>query len=126
MKGIVASFIIFIGVLVGIGFSVNYVNTTCSNLLSKNNQLENIVKQDNWENGYNKSVKLLEEWQKKYKVLSVFIHHQKIDTINNELLELTQYVKFKQKAEALSKIHVVKSNLKNIMQAEEITVQNIF
>ncbi|WP_035292084.1 DUF4363 family protein [Clostridium sp. KNHs214] len=126
MKNIVISFIIFILMIFGIAFSTRYMTSVCNNLLQKNAKLEQIVEEEAWEHGYNDSVKLLNAWEKEYDKLTVFVHHEKIDAINNELLQLTQYVQCKDKSESLAKIHVVKTYLKNIIDSEKINIQNIF
>lgn len=110
----------------GMIYSTRYMTSVCNNLLDKNSKLEKIIKAESWDNGYNTSVNLLNTWEKEYDKLTIFVHHEKIDAINNELLQLTQYVKCHDKSESLAKIHVIKTYLKNIIDSEKINMQNIF
>lgn len=125
MKNIVYSFTIFFAVLISIFFSINYLNKTCNNLETLDSKLENYIENASWENAYGTSLKLMADWDKYSKVISVFVNHAEIDNINNELWKLTQYSKCKNTDESLASVHVIKFYLKHIMEMEKVNIQNI-
>ncbi|MFD3155822.1 DUF4363 family protein [Haloimpatiens sp. FM7330] len=126
MKNIITSFIIFIIMITGIFFSSKHLTNVSNQLLKQTNSLETIVTNEKWEDAYKMSISLLNKWKKEHRKLSVFVHHEEIDDINNELLQLTQYVKCKDKSESLAKIHVIKFFVNNIIELEKVNLQNIF
>ncbi|WP_410506260.1 DUF4363 family protein [Haloimpatiens sp. FM7315] len=126
MKNVLTSFTLMFLLLITMSFSYKYLNNICDDLIDTNVKLEKIIEKENWKKGYEVSVDLYKKWDKEYSKLSVFIHHQNIDNINNELLQLTQFVKYKDKVQSLAKIHILKFYLKNILESEKINIQNIF
>jgi len=125
MKNIVASFIIFFALLISIIFSISYLNKTCITLENLDTKLENYIESSSWEDAYGTSLKLMEDWDKYSKVISVFVNHAEIDNINSELWKLTQYVKCKNSDESLASVHIIKFYLRHITNMEKVNIQNI-
>lgn len=126
MKNIIASFILFFILLTGIFFSVNYINKTCIDFQSLNNKLEYCINNNDWDKSYDLSIKFIDEWKLSYKYITLYMNHNDLDSINDETLKLTQYIKCKNKSDALAIIHSMKFTLNNIMNSEKITFINIF
>lgn len=111
--------------LLTIFLSINYLDKTCAKLVTASNQLEDTIKNDNWDKSYDLSIDLLNSWQKYSNTISIFIHHGEIDNINNELFKLTQYTKCKNKDESLASIHLIKLTIKHIREMESLSLKNI-
>jgi hypothetical protein len=126
MKSIVASFIIFIVMLISIFISTNYLNSICKKLETLDMQIERNVETDSWNKAYSNSLKFLNQWEEYSQKVSIFVHHAEIDNINNELWKLTQYTKCKNKDESLASTHVLKFYLDHIADMEKVNPQNIF
>lgn len=126
MKNIIASFALFITVMLIVVFSINYLETVCTKLEGLDVQIENNIKNDEWNKAYNNSIKFLNEWHDYSKTVSIFTHHAEIDNINMELWKLTQYTKCQTKDESLASAHVVKLLLNHIVEMEKVNSQNIF
>lgn len=125
MKSIYSSFILFIAMIFIMTFSVNYLKKTCTSLISFSGQLENEISSDSWKKAYKDSIKLMERWKKDSDTVSIFVHHQEIDELNNEIWKLTQHVKCENKADALASIHAVKFLISHIIDLEKINIQNL-
>lgn len=125
MKNIVSSFIIFFTLLISIFFSINYLNKSCTTLENLDSKLENQIESNSWEYAYGTSLKLMEDWDKYSKVISVFVNHAEIDNINSELWKLTQYVKCRNSDESLASVHTIKFYLRHITELEKVNIQNI-
>lgn len=126
MKNIIASFALFIIVMLTVIFSINYLGNVCNKLEVLDVQIENNIKNDEWNKAYSNSIKFLDEWHDYSKKVSIFTHHAEIDNINIELWKLTQYTKCQTKDESLASAHVIKLLLNHLVELEKVNSQNIF
>ncbi|KOA20773.1 hypothetical protein CLHOM_09150 [Clostridium homopropionicum DSM 5847] len=126
MRNLVISFLIFIILIITIVFSINFLISKTNYYSEKANQLETLVIQDSWDKAYDISTDFLNGWEKDSKKISIFINHFHIDAINNEILKLTQYIKYQDKSDALAIIHDIKFLLKVLLEMEKVTISNIF
>lgn len=125
MKNIIATATIFIALLTGIFISLNYLNTSCKSLEKSVDVLEKQVNDDKWDEAYKASLDFMKKYKKHSDVISMFVNHQEIDNLNNELWKLTQYTKAKNKDESQASIHVIKFLLEHITEMEKVNFQNI-
>lgn len=107
-------------------FSISYLNKTCKSLLECCDKLEEDISYERWDNIYEDSVDFLHKVQNDSKTLSIFIDHQELDNMSNELYKFTQYTKWENKEESLASLHVVKFYLNHIEELQKINLQNIF
>ncbi|MDP4144434.1 MAG: DUF4363 family protein [Bacillota bacterium] len=126
MRNIIASIVIFAVLITTIIISINYIDRTCLEFESMYIQLEHDVNTKSWDKAYSSSITLLNKWKKSSHTLSMFVNHQEIDNINNELWKLIPYTQDKNTDEALASIHVLKFYVEHIIQMENINLQNIF
>jgi len=98
----------------------------CNNLVELGDSIEDQISKENWQAAYDSSMKLTKEWKNHCDVISLFVHHQEIDNIDNELWKLSQYTKCHTKDESLASVHVVKFFLNHIKNLEDFSIQNIF
>jgi len=125
MKNIVISLILFIALIFGVFISLNYLSTMCNDLVKKSDTIEEQIAKENWQEAYNSSMKLTDDWKEHCDTISFFVHHQEIDNIDNELWKLSQYTKCRNKDESLASIHVVKFYINHIKNLENVSIQNI-
>ena len=126
MKNILAAFSLFIIMIIGIFLSTNAINHKCTDLQNLNCALESYIIKENYEDAYNLSLNYIAEWKKASKFLTIYIHHEDLDHIDNEVLKLTQYIKIKDKSEALATVHVMKYLVDHISSHEKVSISNIF
>ena len=126
MKNILAAFSLFIIMIIGIFLSTNAINHKCMDLQNLNCALESYIIKENYEDAYNLSLNYIAEWKKASKFLTIYIHHEDLDHIDNEVLKLTQYIKIKDKSEALATVHVMKYLVDHISSHEKVSISNIF
>ena len=126
MKNMIISFSLFVVMILSMSFSIGYLNKTCKSLLECCDKLEEDISDERWNNIYEDSVDFLHKVQKDSKTLSIFIDHQELDNMSNELYKFTQYTKWENKEESLASLHVVKFYLNHIQELQKINVQNIF
>ncbi|MBB6630848.1 DUF4363 family protein [Clostridium algidicarnis] len=126
MRNMIISFSLFVVMILTMIFSIGYLNKTCKSLLEDCDKLEEDIAAENWNNIYEDSIDFLHKVQKDSKPLSIFIDHQELDNMSNELYKFTQYTKWENKEEALASLHVVKFYINHIQELQKINAQNIF
>ncbi|NLZ47871.1 MAG: DUF4363 family protein [Clostridiales bacterium] len=126
MKNLWISISFFILMIIGMLYALNYLNTVCKEVEEKSVKLEELINAENWEEADKLSNDLYYSWIKKAKVMTVFVNHVEIDSLNNEILNLTQYVKCKSKDDALTCSHTIKFYSQNIADLQKLNISNIF
>ncbi|HEY5563259.1 MAG TPA: DUF4363 family protein [Clostridiaceae bacterium] len=126
MKRAIATGIIFFSMLIILIFSLSYLNDSCKELSKINNALRNQVEKENWKG----SAQLLEDfsrsWEKRSIIITVFVHHQELDVLSEEIVRTKTYIKEQEKVDALAAISTVDFQLKHIIDLEKVNIQNIF
>lgn len=125
MKNIIATAVIFTLLTAGILISINYLNKSCKGLEKQVDNLEKEVDSDKWDEAYKSSLDFMKTYKKHSDIISMFVNHQEIDNLNNELWKLIQYIKAKNKDESQASIHVMKFLLSHITEMEKVDFQNI-
>lgn len=125
MKNAVISLIIFTIMVTTIGFSLNYLNKVSDDLGRLNDEIEQYIADSNWDEAYKTSIEYTEKWNDYSEKLKLFVDHQEMDKIEEELCKLSQYIKEKTKEESLASVHVLKFLVDHISELEKLTIQNI-
>lgn len=126
MKNVVVAFILFIILLIGIFISTTAINRSCTHLQTLNYKLESYILKENYEDAYDLSITYIAEWKKASKFLTVYIHHEDLNSLDSEILKLTQYTKVKDQAEGLATLHVMIYLVDKIMFLQKVSISNIF
>ena len=125
MKNAAISFVIFTILVTTIFISVNYLNKTCEKIEANSNTLEDLINAEQWEEADDLSNQTLIQWKKYALIIPIFANHSELDTLNVEMLRLTQYTKCQSKDDALASTHVIKFFLNNVKELQKVTLQNI-
>ena len=126
MKNVVVSFILLFIMIIGITFSLRYLNRVSDDLGKLNDEIEQYITDNNWNEAYKSSIEYTEKWRNYSKIIKLFIDHQEIDNIEMELWKLPQYIKEMTKDESLACVHVLKFLVNHISDLEKVNFQNIF
>jgi len=126
MKNVLIAFSLFVIMMVGIFFSVNFINRSCIQLQNLNCALENDIIKENYQDAYKLSLNYIAKWKDASKLISVYEHHEDLDHIDSEILKLTQYIKIKDKSEGLATVHNMKYLIEHIMAHEKVSISNVF
>lgn len=125
MKNIVISFILFILLFIAMVFSMNYLENKSYYYSEKAIALESSINENSWDEAYKKSSDLLKEWEKSASILPAFINHSYVENITSNILKLRQFIKVKDKVNALSAISEIKFYLNLMHNIEKVTLPNI-
>lgn len=126
MKNMIATCIIFFLMIFILFFASKYIVLTCDKLLDVSSEIEENIVNNNWDESYMLSFELLNIYEGHVANLTLFLNHTDFDNIYSEVIKLSQYSKCKNKDEALSSIHVVKTLINQVKELESISIGNIF
>lgn len=126
MKKIIVSLSIFVVMIIGMIFSIQYLNKVCKDLEDISSSIETYINEDNMNKAYETSLSLTKKWKKYSESISIFVNHQEIDNIETELSKIPQYIKEDSKEESLASVRVLAFFLNHVKNMEKITIQNIF
>lgn len=126
MKKIYISFVIFICMIFTIVFSINYLGKIYTNIGELTIDLEESIDKENWNNADKLVKQISNEIETNSSKISIFVNHMEIDNINNEYTKLTQYVKYRNKEEAMASLYAVKFFFEHTLKLEKINIENIF
>lgn len=125
MKKVILPFALFLAMLVGLYYSTKYTNNICDKLSEIAHETESSIAFEQWDNAYINSMVLLTSYEKDMSIVTLFLNHEELDIIYNEVLKLTQYTKEEDKTHSLSSIHLVKSLIEGIKEGQKITLRNV-
>ena len=126
MRNAYISFCLFLIMIIAIFFSINVINQRCNHLQDLNSTLESYILKEDYKAAYNLSLDYIDLWKRDSKFLTLYIHHEDLDHVDNEVLKLTQYIKIRDKSEALATVHVMKYLVDHIKAHEKVSISNIF
>ncbi|MBR4116587.1 MAG: DUF4363 family protein [Clostridia bacterium] len=124
MKRLIPASIIFVLVIVTYLTSLYYITDSCD---KAKNLLENSVQTYTQQKTAEKQAKEMEDfWDKKEKVLSVFVNHDRIDDIEKAISLLNVYAKSPDNELFYEYADTVEILLHQIMEDTKITMHSIF
>lgn len=126
MKNIILSLILFISVIIGIFFSINYINNMYKELTYINDEIEESLINKEFNKAYDSCENLKKNWEKHCKLLSLYLNDNEIDNISSEIIQLSQYIKTNNIEESLVHTQIIKFLIKQIKHFEQINIHNIF
>ncbi|WP_040210297.1 DUF4363 family protein [Clostridium polynesiense] len=126
MKNVVISIVLFLSLLIFMVYSNKQLHNFCSAVSDSCEELEALLKDDEWDRSYDEACSLLDIVKSEAPMISVFMNHADIDTVSHEVYKLTQYVKQLDKSESLASVHILKHHIDNIVSLQRLSIENIF
>jgi hypothetical protein len=133
MKKMIFSILLFLSVFIFVFYSHNLLKKVCNNILIYCETIEEIFETSNlnsdntlnWNNIHKNSIELEVYIKSNYRLLSLYINHELLDSLDSEVLTLEQFSKSQEIGESLSSLHKIISQTKNILSLQEINFENI-
>ncbi|WP_366938306.1 DUF4363 family protein [uncultured Clostridium sp.] len=127
------SILLFLSVFIFVFYSHNLLKKVCNNILIYCETIEEIFETSNlnsdntlnWNNIHKNSIELEVYIKSNYRLLSLYINHELLDSLDSEVLTLEQFSKSQEIGESLSSLHKIISQTKNILSLQEINFENI-
>lgn len=126
MKNVVVSFILFFILIAFMITSNDKIHSFLEEIIKTCENLEELINKEKWETAYDIANEFHEKIDSAAPEMGLYLNHQQIDDINHELYGLTQYIKEKEKADALAGVHSIKHDARTIKRLQRFSLENIF
>lgn len=119
--------LIALTVIIFSGMSIkSYLYRTTQTLLEEIEKAESYVNNDRWDDAHKAILDLSQRWDSTEKKWALFTNHHEIDNITISIRTSSEYIKAKQKSEALASISTLKHYVSHIPKMEDVSFENIF
>lgn len=112
--------------IIGFGLWVNSSLHSSTLILTEQiEQVNNEIRQGNWEKAVEEVEKLENDWKKEIKWWPALLDHQEIDNIEFSLAKIKEYVINESKALSLGQLSELQLMLEHIPEKEKVILKNI-
>ena len=102
------------------------LNNTSNNIVTQLEQLEESIKQDNWNKAQIQMTAIQKSWEDAERWMATLIDHHEIDNIKMTLSRANQFVRYKKNADFMAESAVLKHLINHIPAMEKINFANLF
>lgn len=125
MKRFIISVIILITIIAS-SFSVPiYLKKTTTELISKIDEIQNYVDNDNLETAYTNINKFITLWEDKKDIITIFVNHSEMDSITYFTSKLPSLLKYNDKSEFSAELNHVKTIILSVYNDDIPNLKNI-
>lgn len=125
MKRFIISVIILIAII-AFSFSVPiYLKKTTTELISKIDEIQNYVDNDNLETAYTNINKFITLWEDKKDIITIFVNHSEMDSITYFTSKLPSLLKYNDKSEFSAELNHVKTIILSVYNDDIPNLKNI-
>lgn len=114
----------FISISIGV-FELSYIGYNSSAYIKKIDNSKNLIQQGNYYNAEKEINSALEDFEKTAVLFDIFLAHNDVDDISQNLSELTEFAKTENKAEFNSLCEKTKRQLQSLKDSELPLFENI-
>ncbi|MCR1952478.1 MULTISPECIES: DUF4363 family protein [unclassified Clostridium] len=126
MKNSIISILLFIVLITGLFFLDTKFVSLCDDVMIKCEEIEDLLAEGEEYLAYESSVELLSLIKEKADIPAIYLNHVDYDSLMNESLKLTLYIKGEDKAESLATLHVVRYAAEHLKDLQKPNLQNLF
>lgn len=126
MRNIIITLVLFASILIISFLSVNYLNSIYYDIEKTNSTIMEYINDQNWSAAKKKSDEFSSEWHSYSNKCTIFVNHTLIDDISIEEHKLEEWIKCKNKDEALSSAKSIHFLIDRNRTLEKINFQNVF
>lgn len=123
---LLAGLLVVVAAVIGLGLWVNHSLDDAAKLMDGHiKQISEEINQANWDEAYNKTIKLEQTWNQKEKWWPIVLEHQEMDNIEFSLAKAKEYVKSKDKVLSLGQFSELKLMILHLPEKETVNLKNI-
>lgn len=125
MRNSIISVVLFIALISALFFLDNKFVSLCDDVMFKCEEIEDLL--DNNENyiAYEKSVELLELIKEKADIPAIYLNHVDYDSLINESLKLSLYIKSDEKGDSLATLHLLRYAAEHLKELQKPNFNNL-
>lgn len=125
MKTFIISIILSVLMLTGFGIYIFYLSNTTSELNSTVKNISELAKNEDWEECYKETEKLVNIWNKHEKILCSFTDHGDLDEVKRAVSELKESVLFEDGHHTVMSSSVLLVLIDRLTENEMPNIENI-
>lgn len=125
MKNTVISIGLFVVLFICLFFTDKSLVATCNEVAIKCEEIEILLNNKDNDKAYKEAVDLLRLMEKEASITSMYVNHVDYDSLINESLRLSLYIKEKDYGEALASLHVLRYGARNMKDIQKANLKNL-
>lgn len=125
MKNLILSISLFIIMICSILFSTSFLIKTNEHLVEHIDLIKSYVENDMWDDADYEFDILFNHWIKESKLIAIFINHNDLDNVTNEIYRLKEYLEIEERGESVATLGSIYYNFNKIINLEKIRFENI-
>lgn len=126
MKNTFVTIALFLGMLGFIFYSHNMLIDVCNHIDKHCTDIEMALDKKDNEKAYKYTMEIKDLLEEKSTPIAIYVNHTDINSLNSEVIKLSQYIKKDDMKESYATVHAVKYACKYIRELETISIKNIF
>lgn len=126
MRTLVFTFVLLIGIIGLSWFTLSYLDNSAQEMLQLVDDLESIVKKENWSSTEAPLKSIVSLWKKVEKRWTIVLDHRETDEIELTLARLKSFVETQEQGSALAELSALRFLLEHIPGKEQLLLHNIF
>ena len=120
MKNTIISISLFVILFICLFFADKSLVSTCNEIALKCEEIEILLNNKDNDKAYIEAIDLLRLMEKEGSATSMYVNHVDYDSLINESLRLSLYIKEKDHGEALASLHVLRYGARNMKDIQEL------
>lgn len=125
MKNSIISLLLFIALVSGLLFLNHKFIALCSDVIERCEKIEELLDEKENSLAYENSVELLNLIKSKADIPAIYLNHVDYDSLMNESLKLSLYIKSNDKAESLATLHVIRYGAEHLKELQTPNLRNL-
>lgn len=125
MKNLFFALSLFLIMIGAILFSTSFLIKTNDHLVKHIETIKNYVEDDMWNEASKEFDTLFEHWIKESRLIAIFINHNDLDNVTNEIYRLKEYLEVQDNGESVATLGSIYYNFNKIINLEKIRFENI-
>ncbi|MCX7903189.1 MAG: DUF4363 family protein [Caloramator sp.] len=111
-------------IILGI-FEIKSIEKDTISFMENLNDVKKSIEAANWDAAYKNIETLNKNWEMKKQLWSFFVNHNEIDNISMYLKQSIEYIKHKDRIEAMASLAILEHYLAHISEMEKLRIENI-
>lgn len=125
MKNLFFALSLFLIMIGAILFSTSFLIKTNDHLVKHIETIKSYVEDDMWNEASKEFDTLFEHWIKESRLIAIFINHNDLDNVTNEIYRLKEYLEIQDSGESVATLGSIYYNFNKIINLEKIRFENI-
>lgn len=122
----ILTLIIALGILIFSGiWEINYLENSSKYLMGDIDNTINYINQDKYDMAKDANKNVISTWKNMKFVWNIFVNHERVDDLEETLVDLESYIEFENKEDSISSANKLKRIINQIVEKQKFTPEHI-